>query len=647
MRRELPWIALLFLLLTGAGRAQPPQPAALPAGLPEGVTPLPPESAQHMQTLLEAAEKYRGLQAKAPIPAGTLEESGLKKKLLESMRQHLSPESLRAAEVSLKAFGLIPESMNLGTYLPELLTSQVAGYYDTERKYLAMVRRAGPAPSPASEGPSEEDTVLVHELTHALQDQSFDLLKLEKEEDPLADSGSALTALAEGDATLTMMDFQSQSRFELLPNAERVMGAMAADPDRMMAALPDLPGAAQFAKAPVWLRDNLLFPYLQGLAFCVSVRTRGGQKLLDYAFTTDPPRSTEQILHPEKWHTRRDDPIGIRLPDLVPDLPGYRKAAADVMGELGIRSFLREGLGDMDRAVVAAAGWGGDRFAVYEKAEGRRLLVWVTDWDSEADAREFRTALAGLGHGWRVEAAGPQRVVAVRGDLKSDQRKKIGVRLAKALAERSANRDIDLAAIGATPDRPDKEAIHSFLKNPRVRKQIEEDAEKDRAKRPAGQVSEDGRSYTNAAQGFSIRLPESVTGWTLTEHPGGSPMPVLIASPDGLVTVSLMHSRLAGEGSVQEMGTMVEMGLKSSIEGFHSLREATIPTAAGDVRELWFEASPQGEKNSGVMRLVPRGADFYMLIAMGPEAAWPWHEKPAVEILNTFTLSAPEPAAKP
>lgn len=454
MRRKLPWITLFLLLMAAGGRAEPP----LPAGLPEGVTPLPPESAQHMQTLLEAAEKYRGLKAKAPIPAGTLEESGLKRKLLESMRQHLSPESLRAAEVSLKAFGLIPEAMSLGTYLPELLTSQVAGYYDTERKYLAMVRRAGPAPSPESEGPSEEDTVLVHELTHALQDQSFDLLKLEKEEDPLADSGSALTALAEGDATLTMMDFQSQSRFELLPNAERVMGAMAADPDRMMAALPDLPGAAQLAQAPVWLRDNLLFPYLQGLTFCISVRTRGGQKLLDYAFATDPPRSTEQILHPKKWHTRRDDPVGIRLPDLGPDLPGYRKAADDVMGELGIRSLLREGLGELDRAVAAAAGWGGDRFAVYEKAEGGRLLVWVTDWDGDADAREFRTALAGLGRGWRVEAAGPRRVVAIRGDLKLDQRKKIGVRLAKAPAERPANRDIDLAAIGATPDRPEPAA---------------------------------------------------------------------------------------------------------------------------------------------------------------------------------------------
>ena len=639
MRRELPWIALLLLLLSAAGRAEPPQPMGSPAGLPEGVTPLPPESAQHMQTLLAAAEKYRGLKAKAPIPAGTLEESGLKKKLLETMRQHMSPESLRAAEISLKAFGLIPESMALGQYLPELLTSQVAGYYDTERKYLAMIRRSGAAPSPEapeSTGPSEEDTVLVHELTHALQDQSFDLEKLQQEDDPLADTGTALTALAEGDATLTMMNFRSGMSFERLPNAERMTGAMAADPDAMMSALPDLPGADQFAQAPVWLRDNLLFGYLQGMTFCISVRTRGGQKLLDYAFATDPPRSTEQVLHPEKWHTRRDDPVAIRLPDLGPDLPGYRKAADGVMGELSVRSLLRQDRGDRDRAATAAAGWGGDRFAVYEKEGGERLLVWVTDWDSAADAREFRTALAAQGHGWRAEAAGAQRVVAVRGDLKPEHRRKIGARLAAAPAERPANRDIDLAAIGAAPDWP----------GPEIRKQIEEET-KERDRQPAGQVSDDGRSYTNKAQGFSIRLPESLDGWTLIGNPPGTPMPVLIASPDGLVTVSLMHSRLKGEASLKDMGTVVEVGLKSSFEGFHSLREATIPTAAGDVRELWFEASPQGEKNSGVMRIAARGADFYMLIAMGSVAAWPWYEKPAVEILNTFTLSTPETAGKP
>ncbi|HEV7785937.1 MAG TPA: hypothetical protein VGQ28_11415 [Thermoanaerobaculia bacterium] len=449
-RLSLPLLVLLLVLLAGA--------APKPAALPEGVTPLPAAGAQHMQTLLEAAEKYRGLHARSPIPAGTLEEAGLKKKLLESMRQHMPAESLRAVEVSLKAFGLIPETMSLDKYLPELLTSQVAGYYDTEKKYLAMVRRRGAAGKEDAAAGDDDDMVLVHELTHALQDQSFDLEKLENDDDPLSDAGTAVTALVEGDATLTMIDFQAQASLENTPGASRMVSSMLGDPDKLAKALPDLPGADQFEKAPVWLRDNLMFGYLQGLTFCMSTRSRGGQKLLDYAFTTDPPRSTEQILHPEKWHTRRDDPIVVRLPDLAAELPGYVKAAEGVMGELGIRSLLHGEHGDWERALKAAEGWGGDRFAVYEKKQGEtkgsRLLLWVSEWDTEEDEQEFQVAAAALGNGWKIVGTAPRRVVAMRsdhGDLTDSQREAILARLAAAPVERPVNREIDLTAIGAKP----------------------------------------------------------------------------------------------------------------------------------------------------------------------------------------------------
>jgi hypothetical protein len=225
-----------------------------------------------------------------------------------------------------------------------------------------------------------------------------------------------------------------------------------AEPEKLIAASPDFPGAREIAAAPAWLRDTLLFSYFQGSAFCVSARRRGGQALLDYAYKADPPRSTEQILHPEKWHTRRDDPIGLRLPELGGELPGYRKAAEGVMGELSLRIFLRESLKSAERSNAGAAGWGGARFAVYE-GEGGRLVAWVTEWDTEADAGEFRSALAGL-EGWRVEAAGPRRVVALRGALSPERWEAVRARLAGADAERPANKEIDLQAIGAAPAGP-------------------------------------------------------------------------------------------------------------------------------------------------------------------------------------------------
>ena len=423
-------------------------PALASTGLPAGVKPLPRKAAAHLEELLRAAETYRGLAARRPVPAGTVDSRRLREKVAGSIAEDYTAEELRSLETSLKAFGLIPESLDLKRYLPELLSSQVAGFYDPERKYLALVRPEKGMPAGAA------DTVLVHELTHALQDQSFDLRRLESH-DPLSDAGTALTALVEGDATLVMLDQQMGLRAESSPEAAAALERMMGDPEKLIAASPDFPGARELAAAPAWLRETLLFSYFQGSVFCVSARRRGGQTLLDYAYTTDPPRSTEQILHPDKWHGRRDDPVVLQLPDLAGELPGYRKTAEGVMGELSLRIFLREGLpeGLRDRAEAAAAGWGGDRFAVYQKdgeKDGGRLVAWVTDWDTEADAAELRSALAGL-EGWRAEAAGPRRVIALRGSLAPERWEAVRARLAAAEAVRPTNKDIDLQAIGAGP----------------------------------------------------------------------------------------------------------------------------------------------------------------------------------------------------
>jgi hypothetical protein len=423
----------LFLTLQCAGHADTESAAALPAG----VAPLPAESAQRFQELLEAAEKYRGLEARRPVPAGTLEEPELRKKLMESLEEDISPDQFAAAEIAAKTFGLIPESMDLSRYLPDLLTSEVAGFYDPLRDYMALVRR-GPD---VEEG---EDVVIVHELTHALQDQHFDLEKFE-DVDPMSDASTARSALTEGDATLTMTSFLVGKNLEDLPAAHDVMKTLLSDPEALTAS--DVPGDAELAKAPPWIRDSLLFGYVQGFAFCLEVRRAGGQKLLDHAFAADPPRSSEQILHPEKWHGRRDDPILLRWPDLKANLPGWRQVSAGETGEATIQSLLRQSVREREKADAAAAGWGGDRFGIYER-QGRRVLVWWTEWDSDADAREFQAAARKLGRDWRVETLSPRRVLVLRGDLDRKRRAALRARLAAAEAVTPANIGIDLKRMG-------------------------------------------------------------------------------------------------------------------------------------------------------------------------------------------------------
>ena len=409
--------------------------------LPPGVAPLPEALESRVEALLDQAEKDRGLEAKAAVPSGTVDDPALKKKVVESFQTDLPPERLRPVEIALKAFGLVPESLDLVKFFPDLLTSQVAGFYDPELHYLALVQRDGeivpPSDLPSDTAKKAEEAVLVHELTHALQDQHFHLETFATGQ-PLDDADVARVALIEGDATLVMMDFFAEMSLATLPGIEETLGSFLGDPRKLLESTPGIPGAAELASAPAWFQDTLLFSYFEGFQFSLSARRKGGQALLDRAFTKDPPRSSEQILHPEKWHTKRDDPVVLRWPDLSRTLPGWTKVSEAQLGELTIRTLFRGALKKEERAAQAAAGWGGDRFAVYEKA-GARLLAWVTEWDTEADAREFQAAAKNLGRGWDVRCTG-RSVVVVRGPLGKAERAVLQAELAAVRAERPASR---------------------------------------------------------------------------------------------------------------------------------------------------------------------------------------------------------------
>ncbi|HVR95938.1 MAG TPA: hypothetical protein VMW27_04945 [Thermoanaerobaculia bacterium] len=377
-------VCLLPLALGGAA----PSAVTPPPGLPEGVEPLPPEMHSRMDELVHTAEERRGLRLKRPVAWGWLGPDALREKITAELRKELPAETLRPFESALKAFGLVPERLDVVGVYTDLLTAEIAGFYDPDAEYMALVRRG------QSKLDALDEMTLVHEAVHAIQDQHFDLGAF-VDLDPMSDAASAREALVEGDATWAMLERVADISPKILEESSRLEGGL--------------------SKAPVWFRETLLFSYFRGLAFCHEVRALGGQALVDRAFTVDPPRSTEQILHPEKWAQQRDDPVAITSPDLSAVLPGHAKAAEGELGEMGIRILLTgEDQSGRKTAETAAAGWGGDRFQVYEK-DGRRVLAWATEWDTEADAAEFETAARGLGADWDVRRAGPKRVQVVRG----------------------------------------------------------------------------------------------------------------------------------------------------------------------------------------------------------------------------------------
>lgn len=372
-------------------------------GLPAGMSPLPPEISGRWQALEKEVAKYRGLAFLRQVPAGSIDEAGLRAKLAAELRQQLPPEKIQPAEAALKAFGLIPEDLDLAQDYLQLLAGQVAGFYDPREEYLAIVgdQIALLAKTSGSEQRASE-AVLAHELVHGLQDQHFDLERF-LDADPLSDSGAAKAALVEGDATMVMLEYLLQKDFGELEGAAETFRQLGT------AAVAAMGQDESMARAPAWLRETLLFSYLQGLAFCADVERKGGPALLETAFRKDPPRSTEQVLHPEKWHTRRDDPLDVALPDLAAVLPGAKKTVEGTLGELSVRILFS--------SPAVAAGWGGDRFALYQRESGR-VLVWVTEWDTDADRAEMTAAVAEtLGSSWTLLSQGGRRAVLVRGKL--------------------------------------------------------------------------------------------------------------------------------------------------------------------------------------------------------------------------------------
>jgi hypothetical protein len=139
--------------------------------------------------------------------------------------------------------------------------------------------------------------------------------------------------------------------------------------------------------APPVVQEQLIAPYFDGRNLAAEIFAKGGFALLNQKLER-PPRSMEQVLHPEKYLDRVDEPVEVALPEVGQAKPSFE----GTLGEFLIRVLLRAGP-EGEAAAGAAAGWGGDRYAILERESGPYRLVWRSVWDSEADAREFRDVL--------------------------------------------------------------------------------------------------------------------------------------------------------------------------------------------------------------------------------------------------------------
>jgi len=303
-----------------------------------------------------------GIPFRSDVPVEYMTRADLGRYLKEVLDSEYPPARVEADQRTLVAFDLLSPEADLRRMRAKILEDNIVGFYDERpgKKRLYAVseqRKLTPA----------NQLILSHELRHALQDQYADLhAMLPESVGDFDDRRLAFMSVLEGDATLVMERFLVHRLAGGQEESEVPPFSMPTPP------MPDVP--------PV-LRDQLLLPYFAGRDFAQSLQKKGGWDALKQAWGR-PPESTEQILHPEKYYAREAP----RPVDVSYAPRGGRVINEGVLGEVLIRTLLGE-----EASEAAAAGWGGDRYRVWD-VSGKTLLVWRSVWDSGEDAREFLAA---------------------------------------------------------------------------------------------------------------------------------------------------------------------------------------------------------------------------------------------------------------
>ncbi len=317
--------------------------------------------------------ELRGLQPLRETRRQTLTRYRLEEYLTDLYRREEYLEQTEITGRIYRVLGLIDAGYDLVEDQIEMQREYLAGLYDsgTEDIYLVLDRYTSDL---------WLELTFAHEFTHALQDQHFDLDSLQGQAQT-TDSLLALEGLIEGDATLVMMEYAFQYLFQVQ-----------FDRAALLEAIREVEHG-EYEHAPGVIRETASFPYDQGLLFVAALAEQGSWDLLNQAFR-DPPQTTEQIMHPDKYLAGEAGQIP-DVGDLLGALGvGWSELRRDVFGELFIRIYLERELGS-EEALMAAEGWEGDQVVFLANDDhGRYLLLLRMSWDSRDDAEEFLSAYA-------------------------------------------------------------------------------------------------------------------------------------------------------------------------------------------------------------------------------------------------------------
>ena len=322
------------------------------------------------EEVLGQMSQITGLKLVTPLKKSLRSREEIRAYVIKQMNEDKNPVERYADQRSAEAFGLLPKGFDLDSFMVNVLTEQIEGLYDpkTHEFYIADW-------SPLA----DQRMVMAHELTHALEDQHFQIETWVKAARPNEDAQLARDAVLEGSAMAAMVDYL------MLGTGRSLKDVPDFDPGMLIG---DLGSTPTLQKAPPFLKDVLIFPYLGGLTFSAAVMKNTGWAALPGVFEK-PPVSTQQILHPALYRSGKT-PASVTLPRLEKLLgDNWSKLDENIMGEFGWKEVLKQFL-DNGRARTLAAAWDGDRYAAFEQKQTKKLiLVTRLHLDSEEYAARF------------------------------------------------------------------------------------------------------------------------------------------------------------------------------------------------------------------------------------------------------------------
>ncbi len=338
------------------------------------------ELLQSTAAIQEFVSAYRGLEFISAVPKKVQTKEETEEFLEKRISEEFSAEEISKAERLLKRLGLVPEDYDYYSSMVELMTEQLAGMYDHKEKFLAI----------ADWIPAElQQPTLAHEMTHALQDQYYGLenyLSPDLEND---DEALALASLVEGDATLVMFAYTMAPMGQKVTDIPDYVELLRQQLSFMEASSPSL------ASSPSYIKETMMFSYSFGAEFVKEFLLKNSWNELESLYK-NPPRTTEQIMHPEKFLDEPDHPQdadAIAHRHFGDPESWENEVCSNILGEFTTYLLLKEHL-DEETARKGAEGWDGDLVTLKEDLHknSRETLQMTFCWDSEAEALEFRRA---------------------------------------------------------------------------------------------------------------------------------------------------------------------------------------------------------------------------------------------------------------